>query len=44
MMKMGSAAAKSELNAKYSSVATTPLTLKIPPESSPAKIELKSAP
>jgi len=40
MMKMGSAAAKSELPAKYDSPKSTPLTLKIPPDSVPAKIEL----
>jgi len=39
MMKAG-AAAKNELPAKYENAKSTPLTLKIPPDTVPAKIEL----
>jgi len=35
---------KSELPALYSATSTTPLTVKVPPESQPVKIELKSKP
>jgi hypothetical protein len=44
MMSKTGAAPKSELPAKYGNAATTPATLKIPADSDPAKIELKSAP
>ena len=43
-MKNQGSAPKSELPAKYASADTTPLTLKIPADTNPAKIELKSAP
>ena len=42
MMKNGSAGNKSELPAKYATAATTDLKVKIPLESTPYKIELKS--
>jgi len=44
MMKAGAAARKSELPEVYASAATTPLSLKVPPDTTPAKIELKSTP
>ena len=43
MMK-GTSDPKSELPAIYASPTTTPLTLKVPSDTNPAKIELKSAP
>jgi hypothetical protein len=43
MMKGGGKGAKSELPQVYSG-GKSPLTLKVPPESSPAKIELKANP
>jgi len=38
----GASAVKSELPATYASATTTPLTSKVPPDSQPVKIELKS--
>jgi hypothetical protein len=44
MMGSASAGSKNELPAKYASSRDTPLTLKVPPDSSPAKLELKANP
>jgi hypothetical protein len=47
MRKMAEArkgGSKGELPAVYADSKSTPLTLKVPPESSPAKLELKSKP
>jgi hypothetical protein len=44
MMTGASAEAKNELHPKYAGARNTPLTLKVPPDNVPAKLELKSNP
>ncbi len=43
-MPSGGGGIKSELPAIYASSATTPITVKVPPDKQPVEIELKSAP